>query len=250
MTRFFVRSMVAAVAIAALTAAAPGAAQQEFENLQVLSPDLTRPELTSIMRGFTVALGVRCSTCHVGVEGEPLNTYDMASDDKPMKRKAREMLRMVQAINGEFLASLPDRGDPALGVTCSTCHGGVSRPEPLGALLARVASGEGGDAAAARYRELRQRYFGTRAYDFGEASLQAAMEALMGAEDAASALSIGAVATEFFPESTVIAAFVGQAHEMHGDTQAAIAAYRRALELDPNNRAAQRRLEALGGGGL
>ena len=34
-----------------------------------------------VMPGFTRALGVRCSYCHVGEEGESLSTYDFASDD-------------------------------------------------------------------------------------------------------------------------------------------------------------------------
>ena len=81
----------------------------EFTNLKVSAQDISKERLTAVMRGFTEALGVRCSTCHVGEEGQPLGTYDFASDDKPMKLKAREMLRMVQAINGDFLANLPDR---------------------------------------------------------------------------------------------------------------------------------------------
>lgn len=241
------RFLCAAVAGAAL---APGgtAAQNENENLQVLPADMPRPQLTAIMRGFTQALGVRCSTCHVGEEGQPLSTYDMASDDKPMKVKAREMLRMVQAINGEYLAALPDRGEPALRVTCGTCHGGLRRPEPLADLLARVAVADGGDAAATRYRELRAEYFGGRAYDFSAGSLTGAMEALVAEERGADAVALGRVAVEFHGESTLVHTMMGQAHEVAGDTDAAVAAYRRALELDPDNRAAQRRLEALGGG--
>lgn len=248
MTRRSVRRLLTALGAAAVLAPASLAAQDEHQNLQVLPSDIPRPQLTAIMRGFTQALGVRCSTCHVGEEGQPLSTYDMASDDKPMKVKAREMLRMVQAINGEYLSALPDRGEPALRVTCGTCHGGLQRPEPLADLLARVAMDDGGDAAAARYRELRAEYFGGRAYDFAAGSLTGAMEALVGEERGADAVALGRVAVEFHGESTVVHTAMGQALEAAGDTGAAVAAYRRALELDPENRAAQRRLEALGGG--
>lgn len=241
------------VSLFALALLAPGlspagvVAQEEFQNLQVLPADLSRPELTRIMRGFTAALGMRCSGCHVGEEGQPLSTYDMASDDKPMKQKARAMLRMVQVINGEYLAELPDRGTPEMRVSCATCHGGVARPEAIEALLVRVASEDGGTAAAARYRELRERYFGGRAYDFGEGSLQAALATLVEAQDGAATLALAEVAVEFFPESAGIAVVRGQAHELQGDPAAAVAAYRRALELNPEERTAQRRLEALGG---
>lgn len=40
------------------------------------------------MRGFTRALGLRCSHCHVGEEGAPLATYDFAADEKPLKARA------------------------------------------------------------------------------------------------------------------------------------------------------------------
>ncbi len=247
MTRRSVRRLLTALGAAAVLAPASLAAQ-DHENLQVLPSDIPRPQLSAIMRGFTQALGVRCSTCHVGEEGQPLSTYDMASDDKPMKRKAREMLRMVQAINGEYLAELPDRGEPAVRVTCATCHGGLRRPEPLADVLTKVAMDDGGDAAAARYRELRAEYFGGRAYDFSSGSLTGAMEALVGEERGADAVALGRVALEFHGESTVVHTMMGQALEAAGDTEAAVAAYRQALELDPDNRAAQRRLEALGGG--
>ena len=82
--------------------AAPAAAQwppDTLRNLQVLPDTLPVPELTRLMAGFTRALGVRCSTCHVGEENRPLATYDFASDEKPLKRKAREMLRMKQDLN-------------------------------------------------------------------------------------------------------------------------------------------------------
>lgn len=238
----------AAVVAAVLLLPGSAAAQGEFDNLQVLPSDISRPQLSAVMRGFTSALGVRCSSCHVGEEGQPLSTYDMASDDKAMKRKAREMLRMVQAIDADFLQALPDRGSPAIRVTCATCHGGIRRPEPLAMLLDRVAAAEGGATAADRYRELRERYYGGRAYDFGEGSLIEAMERRLGAEDGDGALALAELAVEFHDESTVVHTWVGRVHEFRGETDAAIASYRRALEIDPDNRAAQRRLEALGGG--
>ena len=57
---------------------------------------------------------LRCTYCHVGNEGEPLSSYDFPSDQKPEKNKAREMLRMVGAINGEYLTKLADRRTPPI----------------------------------------------------------------------------------------------------------------------------------------
>src|SRR5580692_13151166 len=64
------------------------------KNLQVLPKDWPGSRLQPVMIGFTRALGVRCSYCHVGEEGKPLSTFDFASDDNPNKNRAREMLRM------------------------------------------------------------------------------------------------------------------------------------------------------------
>ncbi|HSG09854.1 MAG TPA: c-type cytochrome [Longimicrobiales bacterium] len=86
--------------------------QEEPQNLQVLPKDMPRSEVTRIMRSFTQAVDVRCSSCHVGEEGQPRTTYDFASDDKAMKLKARAIMRMVEDINGTYLADLPGRREP------------------------------------------------------------------------------------------------------------------------------------------
>ena len=41
------------------------------ENLQVLPKDWPGQRLAPVMRGFSRTLGVRCSYCHVGEEGQP-----------------------------------------------------------------------------------------------------------------------------------------------------------------------------------
>ena len=96
---------------ATLLIPAGGEAQEQegYTNLQVLPSDVSRGQLMSVMRGFTGALGVRCSTCHIGEEGQPLSTYDFASDDKAAKLKAREMMRMVRTINDTY-RSFPTGG--------------------------------------------------------------------------------------------------------------------------------------------
>src|SRR6476469_2166381 len=64
-------TLIAAVAIlgalvpAALRAQTPGGPPEKFENLKVFSKDIPRDSLLGIMRGFTGALGVNCTYCHV-----------------------------------------------------------------------------------------------------------------------------------------------------------------------------------------
>jgi len=118
----------------ALLAACPlsAFAQDRFEwpehprNLQVLPKTMTGERLRPVMRGFSRALGVRCSFCHVGPADGPLSSYDFASDDNEHKRIARTMLGMLKVVN-DSLATLPDDGEK-VNMWCHTCHRG--RPEP------------------------------------------------------------------------------------------------------------------------
>ena len=103
---------------------------EKFTNLQVLPKDISRPELVTMMRGFSGQTGSRCSHCHLGEEGNDLSTYDFASDARPLKAVARKMMLMTRAINGPLLEGV---GTPAAAgtqkVTCYTCHRGVKKPE-------------------------------------------------------------------------------------------------------------------------
>lgn len=231
--------------------ASTGAAGQipdQFTNLQVLPADMPRGELIGVMRSFVFATGFRCSGCHVGEEGQPLSEYDFASDSMPSKRKARAMLRMVQTINSEHLATLPERGRPSVNVTCATCHGGISRPVPIADVLASTTAAAGVDAAIDEYRTLREAYHGSRAFDFRERPLLDVAQGLASSGDAPSALAILDLSISYFPTSTQSYTAKGEIHAGAGETDQAIAAFEKALELAPDNPVAQRRLAELRGG--
>lgn len=100
------------------------------KNLQVLPKDWPGTRLRPVMIGFTQALGVRCSYCHKGEEGEPLSSYDFASDENPNKNRAREMLRMLKDINAH-LNNIEPSGDTRVNMWCHTCHRGRARPMTL-----------------------------------------------------------------------------------------------------------------------
>lgn len=247
------RALPSLILVAAVVALTPrSSASQvpdEYTNLKVLPTDISRRDLTATMRGFTEALGVRCSTCHVGEEGQPLGTYDFASDDKSMKLKAREMLRMVKSINGDFLAHLPDRHEPNVSVTCVTCHGGVRRPEHIEDIVTQTIASDGLDSALERYRGLRERYYGGRAYDFTDQPLVAVARRLNADGKADDAMKVLELNLEFLPQSATTYTAMGQLHEAAGDKDKAIEAYSKALEIQPRNRMAQQRLKELKGGG-
>jgi hypothetical protein len=77
---------------------------------------------------FIAGLGVGCGFCHAEHPGS--HSLDYASDAKPEKNIARNMLRMTLGLNKRFfLAKHPMLGDPALAVTCTTCHRGTPHPD-------------------------------------------------------------------------------------------------------------------------
>jgi hypothetical protein len=92
----------------------------------VLPADMPAPQLLSTMKFFAQSLGVRCTYCHVGAEGQPLSTFDFPSDAKPEKGTARAMIRMVQHINADYLPAAT--GLPDAKVTCFSCHRGAKKP--------------------------------------------------------------------------------------------------------------------------
>jgi hypothetical protein len=218
----------------------------KLKNVQVLPEDITPAALVDTMRAFTRALGVRCTYCHVGKEGEPLSTFDFASDDKVEKNKARAMLRMVGAINGDYLAKLQDRRDPRIIVQCATCHRGVAQPRPLPQVLLMAYDAGGADSLDHAYRALRTRYYGSAAYDFGEVSLTAVADALTVRHKNADAVRTHQLNVEMFPNSAFALWQAGAAEAASGDTATATTHLRRSLEIRPGNPAVVTLLKQLG----
>ena len=207
-----------------LVVAAPtGAAAQwppaDFTNLQVLPQDISLGRLVATMRGFASALGVRCNHCHVGTEPDDLSTFQFALDDKYTKRKAREMLRMVNAINGTHLASLEVRASPPIEVTCATCHHGVTLPRNIHDILLAKARTEGAQAALAEYASLREEYYGSYAYDFSDQVLSSVAEEI-GETDRPGAIALLEANVDLFPEFMFNHYSLGELYERAGDHDA------------------------------
>lgn len=226
----------------------PAAAQQwnwpeEGENLE----HLTARQLQFVMPGFTRALGVRCSYCHVGEEGQPLSAYDFASDEKLAKRTARTMLGMLGDIN-RTLSTIEPSGE-RVNMWCHTCHRGRPKPLTIEEELTRRYEAEGAEAALAYYDELRERFYGRGAYDFGENALNSLGYDLLGAGDIDTAIAVFRKNVEMFPESSNVYDSLGEAYMERGDTEPAIKNYEKSLELNPRNQNAVTRLQELRAGG-
>src|ERR1043165_1824212 len=103
----------------------PAAAQEKTiaqegreKNVKLLG-DLPVSQFIPLMNYFAASMGRRCNFCHVNNNGQ----WDYASDDKPEKKTAREMIKLVLDTN-KTLAGL--KLDP---IACYTCHRGRNSPQ-------------------------------------------------------------------------------------------------------------------------
>lgn len=221
---------------------------EEPENLTVLE-GFTGRQLAPVMRGFSRALGVRCSYCHVGEEGEPLETYDFVSDDNEKKRTARTMLRMLGVIN-DTLTSIDWGTEGRVNMWCHTCHRGRPRPMTLAEELGEIYGAEGdAEALLSHYEDLRERFYGSGSYGFGPNELNEVGYAALGAGDIDGAILIFERNLEAHPEDGNLHDSLGEGYLARGDTARAINSYERAVELEPRNRNAAEVLEKLRSGG-
>jgi cytochrome c553 len=117
-----------AIAVLLLTAAGTSEAQPptptvvESPNVKVLT-GLYAQQFQDEMNHIVQGLGVTCNTCHA--------RGNFASEEKPIKLKARQMLEMTKALNKQYFADYkPKEGESTLGrVTCFTCHKGEQTPK-------------------------------------------------------------------------------------------------------------------------
>ena len=95
----------------------------EHKNVKILTglDEITFRHAMNVMRA---ALGTHCDYCHVVTKEKG---WQWASDEKPAKNRARDMIRMVMDINRTTF------GGRAV-VSCDTCHRGSIKPSALMAL--------------------------------------------------------------------------------------------------------------------
>lgn len=86
------------------------------KNILVLK-EFPDSQLIPMMNLMGASLGVRCNFCHVNNAGQ----WDFASDDKPEKKTAREMITMTLSVNKTTFNGRTEVG-------CFTCHGGRTNP--------------------------------------------------------------------------------------------------------------------------
>ena len=97
--------------------------EQVGKNIKVLT-GMPESQLIPVMNFFAASMGRRCNYCHVNNQGQ----WDYASDAKPEKTSAREMVKLVMDIN-KTTERL--KLDP---VSCYSCHRGRTSPQSIPAL--------------------------------------------------------------------------------------------------------------------
>lgn len=227
---------------------AAGQIPEKFENLEILPKDISRQQLTQIMRSFSMGLGVRCQYCHVVKTPATATTaeaLDFKADDKIEKKKARVMMKMTRTINAQLLADLPERSTPEINVQCVTCHRGSPQPKQLERVLTEVMEKEGIDSAVVRYRQLRDLSLVQGRYNFSQQTLNELARQLTAAGKTNEAIRWLEVNREFNPASVQIDILMGEAYLAGRDNEKAKASFRRALEKQPNHPEATRRLKEI-----
>jgi hypothetical protein len=181
------------------------------------------------MQAVAAALGVTCDYCHAGRGAEP----KLTAAGKPVLEVGRGMIAMTALLNATVQAATGKTEREAASVSCVTCHRGVTIPRPLTDILLVTGVREGADAAVKQYRDLRSRYYGRGAYDFGEETLLSVARRLANARPEV-AIPLADLNMEFFPGSvnTLVTKAIAQSGR---DDEAAVATLRQALELDPGN---------------
>ena len=208
------------------------------ENLQVLPKDWPGSRLRPVMTGFTRTLGVRCSYCHVGEEGQPLSTYNFASDENPKKTIAREMLRMLGSIN-DHLDKIEPSGPQRVNMWCGTCHSGRPKPMTLHEKLMETYTMADADSAVASYHILKVKYYGRGAYDFGERSLTVFGYEILGKEDYKGAIAAFILYTQEYPDSFNSWDSLAEGYMKAGEVDRARENYQKSLQLNPDNQNAK-----------
>ncbi len=223
-----------------LTGMASAGIFDDPKNLKVLPENISARQLGATMRNFALGTGLRCSSCHLGEEGQQLTEYDFASDDKELKRKARLMLKMVTAINDTHLSGVSEEH---IVVECVTCHRGVQKPKMLDQVLAEAADEKGVAAIRETYFALKEKYYGTHSYDFSERALSSIVRSRAGARKMDQAAAVLDIMLEEDPRSFDGHFLYGELSRMNGDLETAISYLQKAVEIKPESAGVARRLD-------
>ncbi len=160
---------------------------------------------------------------------------EFASDEKPMKQKARLMIEMVNRINQELVPRLDQVEQAArVDVRCMTCHRGQQQPKLIEDVLDEQLASDGVVAAVNEYKSLREEYYGSHSFDFSEYVLPMYAQSLSASSQSDAAIAFAGLNANYFPESYYTVFVLGELYAATAQSELAIENYRRAIELNPN----------------
>jgi len=240
-----IRSVLPLTVILIASTFASAQIPDKFTNLQLLPKDISRQDLLNQMRTFSFSLGARCDDCHVA-KAPGAVTRDFASDAKDLKKTARAMMRMVEALNRDYISKV----EPATStrVECATCHHGLLKPRTLQAVLNEELEKKGLASALALYKDLRKKYYGGGQYDFSETSVNQLTESLLAthkAKEAAAFMELNAEVNTLTEWGRSLSA---TSHQANGETAKAITDFQKIVDANPNDAWAKKQLEQLKSG--
>ncbi len=228
-----------------LAGSASAQVPDKFTNLKVLPEDIGKRELITTMKSFAAALGMRCTDCHEQKIPGDFSSIDWASDKLPNKDIARGMMKMVGGINSDLLPAAT--GEHDFSVRCVTCHRGVDHPRTLDNVVLKAITKDGAEAGEARYRELRENYYGSGAYDFTAMTLATVAQTLAQERgDMEGARRMVLLNLEMNPDHADGYLMLAQFDLAGGDNDAARININKALAIEPDHGHAQRMLKQLG----
>src|SRR5258705_5523062 len=218
------------------------------KNLQFFPKDMTGQQILPIMQNFNAALGVNCTYCHNSEPPVDNPKNDFASDDKETKKKARVMLALARDVNMKLQSELGKPAAELTNVQCITCHRGVAIPKQLVTIMMETAGKEGVNKAIAQYNDLRKQYYGAQPYDFSDATLFNAAKQSLAANKPNDAIAFAQTNLAIPGASARSYRVLSQGYQRKMDTNHAIQALEKAVELDPMNQGFKNQLQQLKGG--
>ena len=155
------------------------------------------------------------------------------------------MIQMTADINKVYLPKLGEEPDHLVGVTCATCHHGLSKPRSLEDTLKRALEKGGVDAAKAKYQDLKKEDYGTYSYDFSEDPLNHLARDLAADGKTTEAIEMLKLNESLFPKSDQVEFLLAEAYMKANAKDRALQHYKKCLALSPENDYVKKKIEEL-----
>ena len=153
------------------------------------------------------------------------------------------MMLLTREINAKLPEAVGKGADATTRVGCATCHRGVPIPKQLTDVITDAAATGGAAAGLAKFKELREKFYGGQSYDFSENGLLTIAQRAIAASKPDDALAYLQANLEYYPKSARTYSAIAQMKNAKGDKAGAIKDLEKAVELDPNNAQAKTQLK-------